>query len=93
MKPIKATGRTNARRGVVNHGRTSVMRRFLTINVQICLRKRSIVACRPAAGIWSRVQRSPPQPGAQANYLDRYRTDQVNSTQGQACFVLVPVRC
>lgn len=45
MKPIKATGRTNARRGVVNHGRTRVMSRFLTINVQICLRKRFIVAC------------------------------------------------
>lgn len=43
MKTTNATGRTNARRTVVKRGRTRVIKRFLTVNVQIWRKKRTIV--------------------------------------------------
>lgn len=40
------TGSTNARKVVVALARTNVMSRFLTINVQTCLKKGMMVASR-----------------------------------------------
>lgn len=40
---MNATGRINALRTVVKSGRTRVISRFLTVNVQICRRKSLII--------------------------------------------------
>lgn len=46
MKATKITGNTRALRVVVTAGRTKTRSRFLTVSVQICLRKRfNMVAC------------------------------------------------
>lgn len=44
MKAMNTTGKTKALITVVTDGRTRVIRRFLTVNVQICRRKSLIVA-------------------------------------------------
>ena len=45
MKAMKTTGKIKARIRVVDSGRTNTTNRFLTVNVQTCLRKSFIVAC------------------------------------------------
>lgn len=43
MNAINTTGRRRALRNVVRNGRTRTTRRFLTVNVQTCLRKSTVI--------------------------------------------------
>ena len=44
MKAMNTTGKTKALITVVMLGRTRVIRRFLTVNVQICLKNSLIIS-------------------------------------------------